>query len=51
MVETDSDDSSQHRKELQKEGDDNINRFYHLLEPKPLRQYVEHEYDIVDLSW
>ena len=30
---------------------DNISKFYNLIDTSPLRQYWEHEYDIVDLSW
>lgn len=41
-------------KEEEKESktkDQQIARFYHLIEHVPYRQYCEHEYDVVDLSW
>jgi WD40 repeat protein len=33
------------------EKEDNISKFYNLIDATPKRQYWEHEYDIVDLSW
>ena len=31
--------------------EENFSNFYNLLNPKPMRQYWEHEYDVVDISW
>jgi hypothetical protein len=36
---------------VQKERDESISKFYHLINNVPSKTYWEHEYDIVDLSW
>ena len=28
-----------------------MSNFYNFINPKPFRQYWEHEYDVVDISW
>jgi hypothetical protein len=39
------------KEKLKQEKEDNISKFYHLIKTQPLKQFFEHEYDIVDLSW
>jgi WD40 repeat protein len=39
------------KEQLQDEKNENLSKFYHLVDTQPLRQYWEHEFDIVDLSW
>lgn len=46
-----SDESSGSQRQTEEERESHIQKYYHLIESVPLRQYWEHEYDIVDLSW
>lgn len=45
------DDKEEEKESQAGQKDHQIARFYHLIEHEPYRQYCEHEYDVVDLSW
>ena len=49
--ELESEHPSQQKKQQEQMFDNEITKFYQLIDPTPIMKYCEHEYDIVDLSW